>query len=113
MNTYRFSIGGMSCAGCVQTVEKSLQAVAQVKTAMVNFGDHTATVVGEATAEQLIQAVRAAGYDAALLQSHNEESQKEALLREEYQRRLRRMWVSVIISVPVFIISMFNIVPMM
>lgn len=113
MTTYRFSIGGMSCAGCVQTVEKSLRAVAAVQTAEVNFGDHTATVVGDVAPEQLIQAVRAAGYDAALLQSQNEESQKEALQREEYQKRFRRMIASIVISVPVFIISMFNIVPMM
>ena len=41
----RLSIGGMSCAGCVATVEKALQGVDGVQEASVNFADHTASVV--------------------------------------------------------------------
>ena len=62
----RLSISGMSCAGCVSSVEGALQGVAGVSAASVNFAEHTAVVEGEASAQSLIDAVRAAGYDAAV-----------------------------------------------
>ena len=43
-NDVHLSVGGMSCAGCVATVEKALQGVTGVEEANVNFADHTATV---------------------------------------------------------------------
>ena len=113
MTTYRYSIVGMKCAGCVQTVEKAVSALNGVQQVSVNFGDHTAAVEATIPSDDVVKAIRAAGYDAALLRSQDEESQKDALFRAEYQQRFRRMLVSIGIGVPVFVISMFNVVPMM
>lgn len=113
MTTYRLSIGGMSCAGCVKKVETALQAVSGVQQVSVNFGDHTAAVQTDTTVEALIAAVQQAGYKAALLRSADEESQKDALVREEYRQRLWRMNVSLVIAVPVFVISMTGMLSMM
>ena len=65
----RLSIGGMNCAGCVATVEKTLKNVPGVSEATVNFAEHTASVSGTADARALISAVVAAGYEAAELKS--------------------------------------------
>ena len=46
MNSYRLSIGGMSCAGCVASVETALNSVDGVEEATVNFAEHTANVKG-------------------------------------------------------------------
>ena len=113
MTTYRYSIVGMKCAGCVQTVEKAIGALAGVQRVAVNFGDHTAAVDADISSDEIVKAIRAAGYDAALLRSQDEETQKDAIFRAEYQQRFRRMIVSIVIGVPVFLISMFNVVPMM
>lgn len=110
---YRLSISGMTCAGCVQAVEKALSQVPGVSQATVNFGDHTAAVTTQVTPALLIKAVRDAGYDAALLQSHNEEEQKELLAQLEYRKRVRRAVMSVLVGVPLFITGMFDILPMM
>jgi P-type Cu+ transporter len=40
----RLSIMGMSCAGCVSTVEGALAAVPGVVSVSVNFADHSAMV---------------------------------------------------------------------
>ncbi|MGH7890925.1 MAG: cation transporter, partial [Thermodesulfobacteriota bacterium] len=37
----------MSCAGCVDTVEKTLRSVPGVSDAQVNFAEKTATVTGD------------------------------------------------------------------
>ena len=64
-HTIHLSIAGMSCAGCVATVEKALQAVAGVESASVNFAEHSAMVTGDAAADVLVGAVVDAGYKAA------------------------------------------------
>ncbi len=63
----RLSVSGMSCAGCVRTVENALQGVPGVAVATVNFAEHTALVRGGVSADALVQAVKDAGYEAAEL----------------------------------------------
>jgi Cu+-exporting ATPase len=70
------AVRGMRCAACVEHVERALRAVPGVAAAVVNLATAQATICpaenGPApSAEALIQAVRAAGYDAqVLLPSH-------------------------------------------
>ena len=90
----RLSIAGMSCAGCVAAVEKSLRSVAGVEEAFVNLGERTATVTGQANGQALISAVKQAGYDAAELLSLEDESAKEKLELKEY----RTLWARAIIA---------------
>ena len=54
----RLSVSGMSCAGCVATVEDAINSVAGVSLASVNFAEHTATIEGEVNAESLVDACR-------------------------------------------------------
>lgn len=68
MDETRLSIMGMTCAGCVSTVEGALAAVPGVVSVSVNFADHSAMVKGDAEPESLKQAVIAAGYDAAVME---------------------------------------------
>ena len=77
----RLSILGMRCAGCVSSVESALAEVKGVKSVSVNFADHSAVVKGQADPELLKQAVKAAGYDAAVMEGF-EESLK--LLQTDY-----------------------------
>ena len=60
---------GMTCASCQHHVEQALRSIAGVESAYVNLMAHRANVVfNPATAkpEQLITAIRSAGYDAVL-----------------------------------------------
>ena len=61
-------IEGMHCASCAQSVERALASLAGVKEAHVNLLANQALIEhdGSATADQLIEAVRNAGFDAAL-----------------------------------------------
>jgi len=100
----RLSIGGMSCAGCVTTVEKALQGVPGVEEATVNFADHTAAVVTDAPVEDLIKAVVDSGYEAAELKgTEDEASEKAAAELEEYRARLKQSVVAGIVGVPLLL----------
>ena len=59
--TYR--IGGMTCAGCVRTIEKSVRKVPGVESASVNLATEKLSVAGGATDEAVIEAVTSAGYE--------------------------------------------------
>ena len=60
-------IGGMTCASCVNRVEKALRAVPGVQDASVNLATGLARVRVDATVspQALIEAVNGAGYDAS------------------------------------------------
>ena len=96
----RLSIAGMSCAGCVATVENALKNVPGVTEATVNFAEHTATVTGAVDPQALITAVRAASYDAAVLRGLDDESEKEAAERTHYRRLLRKFMVAAAVGAP-------------
>jgi Cu+-exporting ATPase len=74
--TILLSVNGMSCAGCVRTVEAALKDVPGVQIASVNFAGQTAAVTGETLASSLVRAVNDAGYDARLLRQNSIESQE-------------------------------------
>ena len=86
----RLSISGMSCAGCVRSVEEALAAVPGVEEASVNFAEHTADVRGEVAPEELVRAVKEAGYDAAELRGAEDESAKEEAEAAHYRGLLQR-----------------------
>ena len=67
--TFALDIEGMTCASCVNRIERYLGKLDGVTTANVNLATERATVVAgpDVTVEQIIAAVEAAGYDARLI----------------------------------------------
>ncbi len=59
----------MTCASCQHHVEEALRATAGVESARVDLMAHRASVVFDpalAAPQQLVEAIRGAGYDAVL-----------------------------------------------
>ncbi len=109
--TRRLSISGLSCAGCVATVENALKGVPGVEEASVNFAEHTATVRGPVPAAALVAAVEQAGYGAAELRGAQDESEKEAAELAHYRRLLRKFSVAALIGGPLMALEPFGILP--
>jgi Cu+-exporting ATPase len=107
----RLSVSGMSCAGCVATVENALKAVTGVVDATVNFAEHTASVQGDAAADALVQAVKDAGYDAAELRGVEDESEKGAAEMAHYRALLRKAAVAALIGLPLLALGMLDWLP--
>ncbi|MBB3191187.1 heavy metal translocating P-type ATPase [Halomonas cerina] len=105
--TQRLSIGGMTCAGCVKSVQRALEHTPGVASATVNFGTHTAQVRGRATEDDLIRAVEAVGYGAEPIHDLRQAEQARAERDErEYRRRLKGSAWSLALAVPLMA-SMF------
>ncbi len=65
--TIRIKVSGMTCMHCVAAVEKALAAVEGVEEVLeVTLEPGSAAVRGDASADALIAAVTAAGYQASL-----------------------------------------------
>ena len=109
--TIRLSIPGMSCAGCVASIEKSLESVSGIERANVNLADKTASITGEAPADILIKAVSGAGYDATEMVDRNADLQQEALLKAEYHQLWWRAIVSGIMGAGIHIAGMLGLLP--
>lgn len=84
------SISGMSCASCVSSVEKALIATPGVIQANVNFADRSALVNTSGSVDDLIQAVKTAGYDAALIGDEDDTEERDRLIAAEFKSSLQK-----------------------
>ncbi|WP_367280340.1 heavy metal translocating P-type ATPase [Sulfuricaulis sp.] len=112
-NTTRLSISGMTCAGCVSTVENALKNVPGVTESAVNFAEHTATVRGSVDAKVLVAAITASGYSAAELRGAEDESEKEAAELSYYRSLLRKFIVAAVVGFPLMLAEPFGLMPML
>lgn len=90
----RLSILGMRCAGCVSAVEGALAAVEGVTSVSVNFADHSAIVQGHADAEALKQAVKEAGYEAAIMEGLEDPAEQEEQELRRYRQLMKKASVA-------------------
>ena len=112
MSSHRLSISGMSCAGCVASVETALNSVQGVEEATVNFAEHTANVKGDMDITDVINAVKLASFDAAELKGGNEEeAEKEAVEFAYYRALLRKASVAALAGIPLFVGGMTGFFP--
>ena len=126
--TDTFTIRGMTCATCVARNEKALGKVPGVLRAEVNYATEKATVEylpGQATHEDLVEAVRRAGYDVVeptsgtaapgadgAVEATDQLDPEAAARRADYLRLRRKVAVGAALSALVFLGSMgFSFVP--
>ncbi|WDD97519.1 heavy metal translocating P-type ATPase [Thalassomonas actiniarum] len=109
--TLHLSIEGMSCAGCVASIEKAINDVDFVTSANVNFAEHTATVEGDTNAEAVIAAIRRAGYQASELSGLDDTADKEQAEFVYYRQLLKQAALAALVGAPLFIAGMAGMLP--
>ncbi|MDP3875912.1 MAG: heavy metal translocating P-type ATPase [Methylobacter sp.] len=90
----RLSILGMRCAGCVSAVEGALAAVDGVTSVSVNFADHSAVVKGHSDPALLIQAIKEAGFDAAVMEGFEDPAEQEQQELQRYRKLMKKAAVA-------------------
>ncbi|MGZ5001010.1 MAG: cation transporter, partial [Methylomonas sp.] len=99
----RLSILGMRCAGCIAAVETALQGVEGVKTVSVNFADHSATVTGNADPETMKRSLKAAGYDAAVMEGLEDPTDEERQEEQRYEDLMKKAAVAGALGLPLML----------
>jgi Cu+-exporting ATPase len=107
----RLSIVGMSCAGCVGSVEALLSAVEGVISAQVNFADHSAQVTGTMRPESLTVAVKAGGYDAAIMEGFEDPQGQIQQELQHYQFVMQKAKVAAAFGFPLMFASHLGWLP--
>lgn len=106
VSTISVAIEGMHCASCVGRVERALNAVPGVTEAAVNLATEQARVTGAMDTEQIIAAVKTAGYAARKSESaENAEAASEQKDRER-QALKRDLLLAALLALPVFMLEM-------
>lgn len=101
------AIKNLTCASCVDKVEKSLLKLEGVIKASVNLATEEAQVSYIDTlnsTEDLIKAVESAGYGASILSEENPLEARDREKAEEYARLKRKFAVAVMLTLPIFIL---------
>ncbi len=70
----QYTVTGMSCAACTVRVEKAVSGVKGVTSCSVSLLTNSMGVEGTASAEEIIAAVRDAGYEAALKKGNKDQT---------------------------------------
>ena len=102
-DSIRLSVSGMMCAGCVASVEKAIAETQGVEKVSVNLGERTAILTGTPDIQQVIQAIRKAGFDAAQLVSKADELKKQ----QQEQKQYHTLWWRAVIAGGVGFLLMF------
>ena len=102
-------IQGMTCAGCVNSVEKALGNVDGVDLAEVNFGLNRAAVHYNpeiANPSVLESAVEEAGFEAQRLKDTEDAPEPSEQSEQEYLKFRSKMWLALGFSVPLVLLAM-------
>ncbi|MFO1151027.1 MAG: heavy metal translocating P-type ATPase [Alsobacter sp.] len=108
--TAELAIEGMTCASCVNRVEKALKKVPGVTEANVNLATEKASVrfiSGMTTPAGLAAVIRRAGYDVRAAASDAAAPDREREARErEYGALVRSLALAALLTLPVFALEM-------
>lgn len=109
----QFNVTGMSCAACSARVEKAVGRLPGVESVSVNLLTNSMSVEGQVSAENIINAVEAAGYGAAKKNTDTESkgntdsNGKDGELADKETPRLKKRFiVSLIFLIPLMYVSM-------
>lgn len=102
-------LSGITCAGCVRTIQNALDHVDGVSEAQVNFATRSARVRGNASSGDLIKAVERAGYGAEVIESIEQgEARRGELEQQSYRRKLRDTWLALVPGIALMLSMFFH-----
>lgn len=111
-DTEVFGIQGMGCASCATKIEQATRKLPGVASANVNLATEKLSIEynhQELTANEIMQAVKEAGYQAFILKKDDEEK-----LAQEKQAAIKQMWrrfvLSLVFTAPLLYLSMGHMV---
>ncbi|WP_305837628.1 cation transporter [Photobacterium leiognathi] len=108
-NVQQLLLSGMTCASCVASVEKAIKQVAGVENVNVNLAERTALIAGSPNIEQVIQAVKDAGYGAEVSEDEQTRRQRQQEQNTQtFKTHLRNAFIALGLGVPMMAWGIFG-----
>lgn len=111
MKKEKFDIQGMTCSSCSSHVEKAVKKLDGVSTVSVNLLSNNMIVNYNENIinnEQIIQAVKEAGYGASLENLNNKKEDKKTRVNETIKNMKKRLIISICFLIPLMYLAMHN-----
>ncbi len=106
----KYTVTGMSCAACVAHVEKAVNKIEKVESVSVNLLTNSMQVEGDASSDEVIAAVVAAGYGASEAAQGPQQSapkgESDSFSDTETPKMIRRLVASIVFLLPLMYVSM-------
>ena len=102
----QYDVKGMSCAACSARVEKAVSKVSGVSSCTVSLLTNSMSVDGTAAEQDIIAAVRNAGYDASVKGAKKAAKESDDIRDTETPRILRRLITSLVFLLILMYFSM-------
>ncbi len=102
-------VTGMMCANCAATVERTLKKTDGVSDAVVNYASERATVhfdAGVVDEAKLVERIEWAGYGVITAEQGDLVDAEAEAREQEIAEQTRKLWVGVLFSTPLFLLSM-------
>ena len=111
-NRIDLPVKGMSCASCVETVQRTLESLDGVVSASVNFATEKATIYyfpSRVGIREFKKAVKDAGYEIVEVEKGEDIVEKEQREREAAYRKLKtKVITGALLALPVFILMQWD-----
>ena len=107
MKKYKLPVKGMTCASCVARVEKVMNNMPNVKNVSVNLASEVVSFETDGTPlNEIATAIGKYGYELELMEKQETSITSDS---DEYDREIKKdLILSIIFTIPVFVISMFR-----
>lgn len=103
----KFNVTGMSCAACVSRVEKAVKSVSGVSSCSVNLLTSSMNVEGSASEDDIINAVKKAGYGASPSDAGKSQASADDTFKDrESPILMKRFFISLGFLLPLMYIAM-------
>lgn len=93
--TYQFTLENVSCATCVQHIQKALKRLPDVQQAQINFAQRILTITTAHSPETIVKTIEQAGYGAKLLE---EQEVDLTALKSQKQKKFYQLLIKGIVA---------------
>ena len=95
MRIHQYALSKVSCAGCVRSIEKALNASDDISAFAINFADRTATVESDLPTTDVEQLIINAGYGASLIENEEDLTARDQQNQKDLKQTFTHAWVAI------------------
>lgn len=111
MAIHQFALSKVSCAGCVRSIEKALNADAEISDHAINFAERTATIDTAASPEHVVEVITNAGYGATLIEKDEDLEARDEQQRAELKQQFEHAWLALGLGLLLMLQMMLGWIP--
>jgi len=111
MSIHQFALSKVSCASCVRSIERALDAEERISDYAINFAERSASIQSEADPAAIIQVIENAGYGASLIDNEEDLEAREEQQRTELKQQFEHAWLALGLGALLMLQMMFSWVP--